>query len=218
MTDTFPKTAAGIQNAQIDFDRGRELKLQCLAAELMEEYDASGFTPLVISKIGFGNLSRFFHHVVFLAWSHFVCSKDKPPIKFPVDCLVGKHACPVMYYVAGWTLYSASKALTVARDKRPLFLEFSMTHSIDEDIARSSGLPTSLVERRKRNSSVYCSHDYFEFICFVESVYLANLTLKMMMEYTDGDIIARIKISIIGNQAAKDRFAALLGNQFDECK
>ncbi len=99
-----------------------------------------------------------------------------------------------------------------------MFLEFSMAHSIDEDIARSSGLPTSLVERRKRNSSVYCSRDYFKFICFVESVYLANLTLKMMMAYADGDIIARIKTSIIGNQAAKNRFAALLGNQFDECK
>jgi hypothetical protein len=218
MADTFPKTAAGIQNAQIDFDRGRELKLQCFAAEFMEEYDASGFTPLVITKIGFGNLGRFLHHVIFLAWSHSVCSNDKPPIKFPVDCLVGKHARPVIYYFVDWMLYSASKALTVARDKRQLFLEFSMAHSIDEDIARSSGLPTSLVERRKRNSSVYCSHDYFEFICSFESVYLANLTLKMIMAYADGDIIARIKMSIIGNQVAKDRFAALLGNQFDECK
>jgi hypothetical protein len=59
-------------------------------------------------------------------------------------------------------LYSASKALAIARDKRPLFLEFSKAHSIDEDIAKSSGLPTSLMERRKHNSSLYCSRDYFE--------------------------------------------------------
>jgi hypothetical protein len=40
-------------------------------------------------------------------------------------------------------------------------------------------------------SSVYCSHDYFEFICFIESVFLANLLLKMMLTYVDGDIISK---------------------------
>ena len=147
-----------------------------------------------------------------------VSSQEKPPVEFLVDCLMGKHTCPVIYYVAGWMLYSASKALTVARDKRPLFLELSNAHSIDEDMAKSWRLPTSLVERRKRNLSVYCSHDYFEFICFVESVYLANLPLQEMMAYADGDIIAQIKTSIIVNQAARDIFAALSGNQFDECE
>jgi hypothetical protein len=147
-----------------------------------------------------------------LAWSHSVCGHEKPPIEFPVDCLVGKHACPIIYYVAGWMLYSASKALTIARDKRPLFLEFSKAHSIDADIVKSSGLPLSLMERRKCSLSVFCSCDYFEFICLVESVYLANKLLKMIMAYADGDIIARIKTSIIGNQAVRDRFAALLGN------
>lgn len=94
-----------------------------------------------------------------------------------------------------------------------------MANSIDEDTAKSSGLPTSLVEKRKRKSSVYSSRDYFEFICFVESVYLANLSLKMMMAYADGDIIASIKTSIISNQTARDMFAALSGNLFDanEC-
>jgi hypothetical protein len=85
-------------------------------------------------------------------------------------------------------------------------------------MAQNLELPTSPVERRKRKLSMYCSCDYFEFMCFVESVYLANLSLKMMMAYADGDIIAQIKMSIIGNQAARDSFAALSGNQFDECQ
>ncbi len=39
------------------------------------------------------------------------------------------------------------------------------------------------------------------------------------MAYADGDIIAQINMSIIGNQAARDSFAAALsGNQFDECQ
>jgi hypothetical protein len=102
MLETFPKTAAGIQHVQIDFnDRGRELKLQSFVAEFMEEYNASGMPPSVMSKIGFGHLGRFLHHAIFLAWSHSLCSQEKPPVEFPVDCLVGKHTCPVIYYAAG---------------------------------------------------------------------------------------------------------------------
>ncbi len=66
--------------------------------------------------------------------------------------------------------------------------------------------------------SVYCSCDYFEFICIIESVYLANLLLKMIMAYADGDIIAHIKTGIISNQAVSYSFAALLGNHFDACR
>ena len=47
---------------------------------------------------------------------------------------------------------------------------------------------------------IYCtSKQYYDFICFMESVYLANLTLKMMMAYNDGNIISRIKSSLIAN-------------------
>ena len=65
MLETFRKTAAGIQNAQIDFYRGRELKLQSFVAEFMEEYNASGLHPPVMSKIGSGHLGRFLHYVTF---------------------------------------------------------------------------------------------------------------------------------------------------------
>jgi hypothetical protein len=137
MSETFLKTAAGIQNVQIDFDRGRELKLQSFIAEFMEEYNASGLPPPVMSKIGVGHLGRFLHHVLC------ICSQEKPPVELPVDCLMGKHTCPVIYYAAGWMLYCVSKALTLARDRRPLFLDFSNAHSIDEDMAQNLGLPTS---------------------------------------------------------------------------
>ena len=64
MLENFPKTAAGIQNAQIDFDRGREIRLQRFVTEFMEEYYASGLPPSVASKIGFGHLGRYLHHVI----------------------------------------------------------------------------------------------------------------------------------------------------------
>jgi hypothetical protein len=37
------------------------------------------------------------------------------------------------------------------------------------------------------------------------------------MAYADDDVVAQIKTSIIGNQAVRDSFATLLGNQFDAC-
>jgi hypothetical protein len=218
LSDAFPRTAAGIEHAQIDFDRARESKLKSFIADFMEEYDASGLPHAEVSRIGFKHLGWFLHHVMFMVWSHSVCDHDKPPVKVPNDCLVGKHAHPVIYYVVGWTLYSASKALTVNRDKRLLFFGFSESQSIDKDVAKSMDLPTSLVDRRKRKSSVYCLHAYFEFICFVESVFLANLLLKMMLAYIGGDIMSQIKISILGNERAMERFTEMSGINFDTCQ
>jgi hypothetical protein len=218
LSKVFPRTAAGIEHAQIDFDRARESKLKSFIADFMEEYDAFGLHCAEVSRIGFGQLGWFLHHLMFMVWLHSVCNHDKLPVKFPDDCLVGKHARPIIYYVAGWMLYSASKALTIAKDKRLLFFGFSESQSIDEDMAKSMDLPNSLVDMRKRKSLVYCLRAYFEFICFVKSVFLANLSLKMMLAYVDGDIISQIKISILGNERAMERFAEMSGINVDTCQ
>jgi hypothetical protein len=42
LSEAFPRTAAGIEHAQIDFGRARESKLKSFIADFMEEYDASG--------------------------------------------------------------------------------------------------------------------------------------------------------------------------------
>jgi hypothetical protein len=81
------------------------------------------------------------------------------------------------------------KALTDARDKRPVYYRFAAAQSINASAAKCIGLPTSLVDRRQRGSSMYCTQQYFDFIRFVESVYLANLLLEMMVAYNDGNII-----------------------------
>ena len=73
-------------------------------------------------------------------------------------------------------------------------------------------MPTSLVEKRRWRASVYCSREYFDFVCFVESTYLANLTQKMMMAYNDGDIISKIKFDILLHDDFRDSFSCLLGS------
>jgi hypothetical protein len=95
--------------------------------------------------------------VLFQAWSDAICINKKPPIKISDDCLVGKYAIPVIYYVSGWTLFSASKALTVAVDKRQLFFMFLGLNTINKQTAKVMSLPTSLVERRNWRALIYCT-------------------------------------------------------------
>jgi len=188
MAERFPKTSAGVPNAQLDFERAKEMNMCAFVADFMKEYDSTGLPSAGIPSITFGRLGTFVHLALFMAWSDVICNNERPPIDFPVDCLVGKYALPVIYYVAGWMLFGALKASTVAVDNRPLFYRFAARHTVDECVAWGMNLPTSLVERRKHRASVYCTQEYFYFICVIESIYLANLMLKMMLAYNDGDI------------------------------
>ncbi len=72
-------------------------------------------------------------------------------------------------------------------------------------------LPTSLVERRKWRASVYYTQEYFDFLCLVESIFVANLMLTMMLAYNDGNIVAMIKTRILAHKGTKNRFLSFSG-------
>jgi hypothetical protein len=48
----------------------------------------------------------------------------------------------------------------------------------------------------------------------VENVYLANLTLKMMKAYADGDIVDKIKTTLLSNTVAVEKFTSLCDNEY----
>ena len=56
-------------------------------------------------------------------------------------------------------------------------------------------------------------------MCFVESTYLTNLILKMMMAYNDGDITSKIKFGILSHDELRDGFSCVSGsdNEDDNC-
>jgi hypothetical protein len=164
MAEGFPKTAAGIANAQVDFEREKEHKMHAFVDEFIKEYAMSGIHPAELSSNSLRQLGAFLHLALFHAWSDAICDNKKPPIEFPTTYLVGKYAMPVVYYVAGWTLYNGSKASTIAEDKRQLYFRFAASHMINKKEAKAVKLPTSLVERRKKRASVYCSREYFDFL------------------------------------------------------
>ena len=120
MADLFPKTISGIQGAQVQFDRKREALLPDFVTKFRSDYASSGVGEN-IKEDQFAYLGSFLYTAVCNEWLKLICNIAKPPIEYPSDCLVGKHARKVIYYVAGWTLYSASKALTKGIADRPLF-------------------------------------------------------------------------------------------------
>jgi hypothetical protein len=58
--------------------------------------------------------------------------------------------------------------------------------------------------------------EYFDSVCFVEITYLANLKLKMMMAYNDGDIISKIKFGILSHDDLRGRFSCLSGSDNED--
>jgi hypothetical protein len=100
MAERFPKTAAGVPNAQLDFKRAKEMKMCAFVADFMKEYDSTGLPPADISCITFGQLGAFLRLALFQVWSDAICNNKKPPIEFLVYCLIGRYALPVVYYVA----------------------------------------------------------------------------------------------------------------------
>ncbi len=213
--EKFPKSAAGLSTAEVGFQKSNMQKKRIFLGEWMQQYEHQCCSSIVreqssIGRDQFGLLGSFLHNQLFMEWCHSSIDDERPPIAMPDICLVNKWARPVIYYVAGWTLYSASKALTIAEKKRGVYRIFAQAHSQEKDEAKNANLPTSLVEKRKRRSAkIFCTKAYFEFICFVESTYLSNLTLKMMQAYADGDIVHKIKLALLESDVATKKFDEL---------
>ena len=54
MAETFPRTAAGVPNAQLNFERAKEMKMCAFVVDFMKEYESTGLPPADISCITFG--------------------------------------------------------------------------------------------------------------------------------------------------------------------
>jgi len=67
-------------------------------------------------------------------------------------------------------------------------------------------------EKETEGIGLLLTRKYFDLVCFVESTFLANLTLKMMMAYNDGDIISKIKFGIFLHNDSRARFFCLSGS------
>ena len=107
-----------------------------------------------------------------------------------------------------------SQAKTIANYDREMCFDFEEAHLLEENIATEAHLPTILVSKRirKRRANMYRSKHYVEFICFVESTYLQNLTLEMMTAYMHGNLINVMKRCLMENKDVIVKITTLCNN------
>ncbi len=172
MADRFPRTAAGVPNAQLNFERAKEMKMRAFVADFMKEYESTGLPPADISCITFGRLGAFLHFALF--------------------------RCGPMQYVTTKSHLLSSRWIVLS-EGMPCLLCITL---LDGHYSACQRQPRLLRTTREN----------FDFLCCIESIFLANLMLKMMLAYSDGDIVNRIKTSILSHNEMREKISFLLGS------
>jgi hypothetical protein len=117
------------------------------------------------------------------------------------------------YYTAGWVLSQVLLAKTVAKHLRRPYELFATEYSISKKDALDEGLPSEVVDRREKTALHRSSKQFFFlFIQGIESVFLSNLNLKMMMAYSDGNLCEGIRRGIMTNDTIVGEFIHMCNN------
>ena len=222
----FPKTARDLGLSEVKFLVAEtELRSGLLQSRWKQQYQwirdqlpTSGAGDKSLDELGFAHFGSFLFQCLYRLWSRMLVEDNGGKVEIPTEDLVGKYALEVVYYVAGWTLQRTSLALGVAEVKKGVYKQFAASHSIEMEEAREANLPSSLVELRRKKKLFFVTESYFDFIRFIESIYLHNLTLKMMMAHSNGDLAGTIHDAIITNETVHARFSLLFpdGSSIDE--
>ena len=208
--EIFPKTAAKILDVELSVGVGVERHKEDRIKEWMELHSSIDYGSLTrLADSFFGRLGMYVFNVLFAVWSLLLVDNERPEVEIVTSDLVHKRSLPVLYYVAGWTLQRASLSKTVALSDRQINQSFATLHSIGRESAKEADLPISLVELRQKKCLFFASKSYFLFIKTIESVYVKNLTLKMMMAYVDGDLVEAINAALLASEIIRDEIFAL---------
>jgi hypothetical protein len=210
----FPKTAKSLPNTEIQFTVMRRRDKETFISQWCEKCKTLSSVNDVSERhrmAVFVALEIF----LFIKWSKASVEMDRPPIIFPTENGVSTYALPVVYYTTSWLLSKLFHAKTVAKHLRRPYQVFGMHHSINKKDAHDAGLPTELVDRREKKSLFRSSIEFFLFVQRIESVFLANLNLKMMLAYSDGDLCETIQQGILRDGPILESFFELCNNVDD---
>ena len=211
--EEFPKSAARLPDADLKFQVRLRQQKQTFIHQWMERRDAlHGADSTSFPTDKYRYFDSFLFDLMFDCWSLNSMDTERPPVTTPDQCLVVKYARPIVYYVAGWTLYNLSLAWTIARDMRPLYCRFVDQHMISKEAAAAEDLPVSLVTKRRTRALLFSSSDYFDLMCFVESVDVDNLSLEMMMGRPEGKSMQVVKLHLLKSSEVLLKFDGLCGN------
>ena len=204
----IPKKASGLPNAEVGFQRSILEHKGSIVSRWIELVDSD---DVDLGRDKAGRLGQYLHTTIYQAWVRASAYAERPPVQIPGQVKLGKYARPVIYYVAGWTLYSASRALTISLQEREKCFQFVQRNNTTKEDAEKDKLPIDIVEKRstRRAAKMYASKAYYNFICSVESIYLTNLNIRMIRAYADGDIMDVILGGILKNKHLESKFRSL---------
>ena len=98
--ENFPKTAAGLPEAEIQYQKSlQEYRSTIFIPKWLDQYQASGLANQM-GRVLFGRLGELLHIILFTEWSHSAIDDGRLAVSFPEKNLVGKYAKNVVYYVA----------------------------------------------------------------------------------------------------------------------
>ena len=188
-------------------NRVESLESKLMKEDWLAQYDSIIFpSKEKLDHEGFGHFGMFIFDALFAAWSRLLVEDERVAVEIASGDLVAKYSRPVVYYVAGWTLQRASLALTIGEQEREMYFAFASSQSISKETAKAENLPCSLVELRQKKKLFYPSKEYFSFILLVETTYIKNLNLKIMMAFMEGDLVQEINDAILGSELMRSNF------------
>jgi len=196
--EAFPKCAGKISDTELSFLVSvKEVENIYLHQHWKPLYSTITFPSLTsLDKEQFLYFFLWLSNGLFFFWSRSMADDDRRVIQIPEEDKVAKYSLHVVCYVGGWALQRTSLALLVEENERFLYQAFANRHKLTAQSAKDASLPCDLVELRQKKCLFFPDKQYFAFIRLVESIYVHNLTISLMMAYVDGDLIQAIDAKI----------------------
>eukprot|EP00986_Skeletonema_menzelii_P017931 scaffold22977_cov154-Skeletonema_menzelii.AAC.2 len=216
MAEELPTMASMISSREMTFGSRKETAKKIRIKQwrkVFKDMPAHGADNAKFDECKFAYFGVYVAECLFFVWIHSAAVADRPPVEIPQSNLVAPYSLPVIYYVAGWTLQRVSLAKTVAKSKRLKYQQFFPLHNRGIDYAKENNLPYTLVQMREKRRLFYVSKEYFDFICLLESTYVKNLTMNMLMAYNDGNLLQTIDCAIYTSEFVRQRFFKLFDDR-----
>jgi hypothetical protein len=218
----FPKTATMVDDAEFDFTLERRRNTYGGwwedFYEIVEESRRTGYMPVAcesLSKIDWRTPFLRVEEQLYFQWSTQNYEANMPPIKIALEAEVHEYSKGVLYYTAGWIVSGLHEAAGIAAKKKRYFRKLAVLHSLTKSDAETQELPTSVIDRKEIKHLYRPSKSFYEFIAHIETIFVQNLTVEMMMAYSAGNLLESIREAIVGNELMRTKFFELSGGDDD---
>ena len=124
----------------------------------------------------------------------------------------------VLYYLAGWIIKGVSSK-NVAKELKPLYKAFELNNSISKIDAEDQGLPTEIVDRRRKRpgaTMIYSGPMIYQLLKTMEVVYRRHGNEKGFDRY-GGKLFQYIERAVLDSNELYQKFIGCLGLASTSC-